>query len=275
MKLALALPLASMVSVGCASTQALAGQSVSTRETVLTVALPPGEDVSHALSVATRRLAAAGVSHADLTAAGESLSARLRESELARAREALTATAWVRARLVDERVDLSEAVPTPAPEGVEVVPEAVTLAPGMVLRGAAVRGPRAALEALAQVGEGRLTVIPAGARWQLVALEPRVLLGGAQVTRCARRGARVVALELGPEVAALRERERGRERRVVYELPGAVAAASSLHDDPAIELPSEEAATSLLRACESGLLRGPLREDRQSPSQGTGSSVAP
>lgn len=271
----LRLALAALAAVGCASTQSLARQSVSTREAVLTVAMAPGEDPAHALSVATRRLAAAGVSHADVTAAGESLSARLPEADLPRAREALTSTPWVRGRLVDERVDLSEAVPTPAPEGVEVVPESVTLAPGMVLRGAAVRGPRAALDALARAGEGRLTVIPAGARWQLVALEPRVLLDGAEVTRCVRRGAQGVALEFGPEVAAMRARERGRERRVVYELPASVTAVASLHEDPTVRLPSDEAAASLLRACESGMLRGPLREDAQSPSQGTGSSVAP
>lgn len=273
--MSLRLALAALATVGCASTQSPAPQAMSTREAVLTVALAPGEDVAHALSVATRRLAAAGVAHADVTAAGESLSVRLPEADLARAREALRATPWVRGRLVDERVDLSEAVPTPTPEGVEVVPESVTLAPGMVLRGAAVRGPRAALDAIARAGEGRLTVVPSGERWQLVALEPRVLLDGAQVTRCVRRGARVVALELGPEVAAMRARERGRERRVVYELSGDVTAAASLHEDPAIALSSDEAAASLLRGCEAGLLRGPLREDAQSPSQGTGSSVAP
>jgi hypothetical protein len=77
--------------------------------------------------------------------------------------------------------------------------------------------------------------VPEGEGWRLVALRREVVAHGGAVTRCARRGEREVAL--------------------------ALAGATD--------------AEALLARCAHGMLRGPLRADDQSPSQGTGSSVAP
>lgn len=260
----------------CVSTQRPALQPISSADRALTLRLEDGEDLAHALTVASRRLRRAGISDADLTAAGSVLSVRLPARDAPRALAALLQTAWLRARMVDPRVELTALLPTPTPPGLEVLPEQVTLAAGLSLRGDAVYGSRAALESLS-AATGSVAVVPAGSRWQLVAVEPRVAIDGAQVTRCALASPGEVTVEFDASVEALRAAARasGRARRVVFEIDGGGRAMTGLLSTPTIALPREGDAASFVQRCADGLLRAPLREEDQSPSQGTGSRVAP
>jgi hypothetical protein len=178
------------------------------------------------------------------------------------AARALRETAWMRGLAVDESRDLSALLPA---EGVRGEVEAVTLAPGLTLQSVALRGERAALSALASRGEA-LAVVPEGEGWRLVALRREVVAHGGAVTRCARRGDREVALALAGEAPT---------RRWVLTLDGEAAALVPAREAPVVRLAGATDAEALLARCAHGMLRGPLRADDQSPSQGTGSSVAP
>jgi hypothetical protein len=252
----------SVLAVACASSQHPAAQGDRTTESELTLRLDPDEDPAHALDVATARLASLGVTRADVTAATGSLSLRLPRAVSPQAARALRETAWMRGLAVDESRDLSALLPA---EGVRGEVEAVTLAPGLTLQSVALRGERAALAALASRGEA-LTVVPEGEVWRLVALRREVVAHGGAVTHCARRGEREVALALAGEAPT---------RRWVLTLNGEAAALVPAREAPVVRLAGATDAEALLARCAHGMLRGPLRADDQSPSQGTGSSVAP
>ncbi len=252
----------SVLAVACASSQHPAAQGDRTTESELTLRLDPDEDPAHALDVATARLASLGVTRADVTAATGSLSLRLPRAVSPQAARALRETAWMRGLAVDESRDLSALLPA---EGVRGEVEAVTLTPGLTLQSVALRGERAALAALASRGEA-LTVVPEGEVWRLVALRREVVAHGGAVTHCARRGEREVALALAGEAPT---------RRWVLTLNGEAAALVPAREAPVVRLAGATDAEALLARCAHGMLRGPLRADDQSPSQGTGSSVAP
>lgn len=252
----------SLLAVACASSQHPAAQGDRAPEVELTLRLDPDEDPAHALDVATARLASLGVNRADITAATGSLSLRVPRALSPQVARALRETAWMRGVAVDESRDLSALLPA---EGVRGETEAVTLAPGLTLQSTALRGERAALSALAARGEA-LAVVPEGEGWRLVALRREVVSHGGAVTRCARRGAREVELTLAGEAPT---------RRWVLWLDGEAAALVPGREAPVLRLPGAAEAEALRARCAHGMLRGPLRPDDQSPSQGTGSSVAP
>lgn len=251
-----------VLAVACASSQRPAAQGDRAIETELSLRLDPDEDPAHALDVATARLASLGVNRADVTAATGSLSLRVPRAVSPQAARALRETAWMRGLAVDESRDLAALLPA---EGVRGEAEAVTLAPGLTLQSVALRGERSALSALASRAEA-LTVVPEGEGWRLVALRREVVAHGGVVTRCARRGAREVALALAGEAPA---------RRWVLLLDGEAAALVPGREAPVLRLPGAAEAEALMARCAHGMLRGPLRAEDQSPSQGTGSSVAP
>lgn len=253
---------AAVLALGCASSQRPAAHGDRAPEGELTLRLDPEEDPAHALDVATARLAALGVNRADVTAATGSLALRVPRAVFAEAARALRETAWMRGLAVDESRDLAALLPA---DGVRGEAEAVTLAPGLTLQSLALRGERAALTALASRGEA-LAVVPEGDGWRLVALRREVVAHGGAVTRCARRGPREVALAMAGEAPA---------RRWVLTLDGAPWALVPGREAPVVRLPRADDADALMARCAHGMLRGPMRAEDQSPSQGTGSSVAP
>lgn len=269
-----AVALVATLAAGCAAPQRPAPPPVAERE--LRFSLADDEDPAHALAVVTRRLAARGIAHAEVTAATGTLVARVRAADVAVARALITSTGWFRARRVDERVDLSELLPSPLPEGVRVEPESVPLAAGLVLRTnglvatAEARGALTALAAPIRLAGRALLLVPSGAAWRLAAVEERGALHGGHVTRCASSGPDALTVTL--DASSLGDQ---RARRVVFELDGVPRAMGPMGADPVLRFEHATDAQNALARCADGLLRGPIRADDQSPSQGTGSSVAP
>lgn len=258
-----ALALAATLAAGCAATQRPAARPVAARDRELTFALDPDEDPARALAVVTRRLASRGVSRADVTAATGALTARVPEADVAVAREAVTSTAWLQLRPINERVDLAALAPSPLPQGVAMEPETVHLAAGLTMRSEALVAARDAREALASIAASArghtLVIVPRAEGWRLAAVEPRAALHGGQVARCVTDAPGRVTVVFGDEAAAVR-RSSGL-RRAVLEVDGAPRALATLGTDPVIEFARLEDAASLLSRCADGMLRGPVRAE--------------
>lgn len=256
----LALALAATLAAGCAATQR--PPPPAPVERVLSFTLDADEDPAHALSVVSRRLAARGVTRADVTAATGTLTARVRDVDVAAARDAVTSIAWLRVRVVDERVDLTEVAPSPLPQGVVAESESVPLAAGLSLRSTALFATRDARDALASIagtvrlGGRALLIVPRAEGWRLAAVESRTALHGGQVTRCATDAPGRVTVVFGDDAAAVR-RELG-VRRGVVEVDGVPRALTTLATDPVLVFERLEDAGALLSRCADGMLRGPI-----------------
>ncbi|MFO0628000.1 MAG: hypothetical protein U0325_20660 [Polyangiales bacterium] len=264
---------AGVLALNCATSQRPALQGDRAIEGELTLRLDADERPDHVLAVASRRLAAAGITRADVTAVTGSLRVRLPHRDLDRARTLLLATPWLRGRALDVGVDLGPLAATP-PAGVRVEHQPVELMPGFTVDDLAVFSARedtlrahlASFPALAAA----VTVVRTGAgEWRALAFAREVVLRGDEVTCAPGSTDRAVTLARSDAARA------SRARRWAVELNGDVVGLSRDLTRAEVVLPSPEAAAALLRDCAHGLLAAPMTPEVQSPSQGTGSSVAP